>query len=734
MDFPSNITTVPITARLLVGTVDGPNPVVDREAVPGRFAVEFVPEVVKVPAPAATGGPTTFYRGVSLPEVVRGVVDSRGILCTADPDDHLRPSHEGVRLMATDDDIISVKDWTWRVTVKSLDGKLIESYSIAVPKSAAENGLDLTNLAPVPSTPGYGIPQAEAAAAAAAQDAQAARDAADETVSEGEVVGNELILKKRNGESFSAGNVRGAKGDKGDSGERGPQGLPGSPGEITFASGDARYPKRGELTVNVMDYGAVGGLGNTDDREAVMAALDVIADNGGGTLLFPAGNTFWWSQIVPLEPRHSNLKVSGYGARIGKKNVGDANYAIFSGKSMGARGYGSGVRNVVFEGITFFGDLAINRDACAFAGNHAENVTFKHCVFYGMQGQGHTVDLGGCRNINFEWCDFLGSTLGRTGNNLRAECIQMDISAAGAASAPDSAGSWSGLPTVGVTVKNCNFLPLTIGATKYPAPKPLGSHARREGAYFENVRFMYNNIVDPLFDVTSELPGDIHFTGARNVKIMYNTWTLTTPAAHIAIGFYSYDRGTLSNANNEPSETANPVVQISAQPYRDIEVSHNEFYGFSGAALDRGYVQFKNFGNNFTTVVGEHVKVSHNFYECVSTTAGMNALLVEDTKNVKLLGDTVKGRVRALQARRVNTLSVTAVDTNDTGTQSINLTDCNGFSVNGNTLVAGGSLPGILVNSGSSNGTVMGNSVGGGSSSPTQIAGSNVIATGNVVS
>src|SRR6185312_11610797 len=91
----------------------------------------------------------------------------------------------------------------------------------------------LTNLAPVPSTPGYGIPQAEAAAAAAAQDAQAAGAAAvtageratsaaasaakaeQVTVTTGEVVGDDLILTKGDGSTKNAGNVRGPVGPAG---------------------------------------------------------------------------------------------------------------------------------------------------------------------------------------------------------------------------------------------------------------------------------------------------------------------------------------------------------------------------------------------------------------------------------------------------------------------------------------------------------------------------------------
>lgn len=507
--------------------------------------------------------------------------------------------------------------------------------------------------------------------------------------------------------------------------------LLANPESLAYQGANKSFVAHDEIYVNVMDHGAIGD-GTTDDRTAVMNALEVISQFGGGTLYFPPGKTFTWPGIVALEPRHSNLDVLGYGARIGKI-AGATNYAIFSGKSMGARGYGSGVRNVLFEGITFFGDLTINRDACAFAGNHAENITFKKCNFEGMQHNAHIADLGGCRHILFEDCVFAGTSNNKTGNFLRSEAIQLDISAAGAASAPDEPGSWDGLPTVDVTVRGCMFIPLTINGVKYPAPKPIGSHARRENAWYDRIVFDGNTIIDPLFDVTSELPGDIHFVNGRNIKIINNTWELTTPASHIAIGFYSYDRGTAQNANNEAGGTPNEIIQVSPQPYSNILVAGNTFKNFSGALLDRGYIQFKNFFNNFQTVIGENVVVRDNYYQTGTANSGMNAVLIEDTKNFTLSGDHVKGKVRSLQARRCELMSVTGVTTVEPGTQSINLTACKGFTIVSNALVAGGTLPTILIDANSANGSVTGNVLMGKSSNPTLIAGDNVIAVNNVI-
>jgi hypothetical protein len=52
----------------------------------------------------------------------------------------------------------------------------------------------------------------------------------NETVNDGEIVGDNLILTTRDGTPIDAGNVRGPKGDKGDTGSQGAQGVTGPEG------------------------------------------------------------------------------------------------------------------------------------------------------------------------------------------------------------------------------------------------------------------------------------------------------------------------------------------------------------------------------------------------------------------------------------------------------------------------------------------------------------------------
>ena len=283
MSFPENITTVPVTGRLLAGTVDGPKPTTGRQAVSARFLVEFTPEILKVPAPGAAGGPTTFYRA-GLPATVRAVVDADGYLCTPDPDNFKIPMFRGVRLIATDDPALAVTNWTWRVTISTIEGRQVEAYSIAVPASAATNGLDLTLLAPVPSSPGYGLPQAEAAAAAAATSAAA-------TISGGTITGDNLILTRRNGETVNAGNVRGPKGDsiKGDKGDPGAQGLPGT-GAVPADEAVAGYINTTGTSATKAALGTFMRYRGTLPNGADLNTLTESTDNG--LWLLASANTY----------------------------------------------------------------------------------------------------------------------------------------------------------------------------------------------------------------------------------------------------------------------------------------------------------------------------------------------------------------------------------------------------------------------------------------------------------
>ena len=64
--------------------------------------------------------------------------------------------------------------------------------------------------------------------------------------------------------------------------------------------------------ISVLDYGAVGD-GSTDDGPAVQLAINAVAAAGRGTIVFPAGKSYFMNTQVNV---CDNLVVMGYGARI----------------------------------------------------------------------------------------------------------------------------------------------------------------------------------------------------------------------------------------------------------------------------------------------------------------------------------------------------------------------------------------------------------------------------------
>ncbi|MCW2132876.1 phosphodiester glycosidase family protein [Arthrobacter sp. VKM Ac-2550] len=308
MTFPENISTVKVVGRFLAGRVGAPT-VTGSTAVPARVTVDFVPEVSKIPAPAAAPAPVTFYGG-GLPGPVRGVLDYEGYLCTPDPENPDYPSQRGVYLIATDDESLAVMDWTWRVTVKA-DGRVLDSYPIAVPQDAVT--LDLTLTAPVPSSEGYGLPQAEAAVAAAssaavasAGSAQDAEDAAGRaetyaagSVTAGTVTGDNLILTRHNGQTLNAGNVRGRQG------EPGPNTVPTDQAIAT------NLTTPGTDTHTAADQAVAGFItGDTQSKQA----LDGVLNGQFNTRLANANKVSYSTEYVPAAagyPAHYVTKVAG---------------------------------------------------------------------------------------------------------------------------------------------------------------------------------------------------------------------------------------------------------------------------------------------------------------------------------------------------------------------------------------------------------------------------------------
>lgn len=192
-DVPAELSTGMVHGRFIVALIDGKDVGQEPDVVPAQGKVAFKASVGYIPVPVATGGPVTVMKGP-----IMGVLDDEGYLCTPHPTSG-EPMYRGVRLIATDDPDMAVTDWTWsadyRLEAVNGNSMQIPAHSFALPSDAE---LDLTTLVKVPSSPGYGLPQAESAV--------------NETITGATVVGDDLVMTRRNGGVFTAGNVRGATG------------------------------------------------------------------------------------------------------------------------------------------------------------------------------------------------------------------------------------------------------------------------------------------------------------------------------------------------------------------------------------------------------------------------------------------------------------------------------------------------------------------------------------------
>jgi len=349
---------------------------------------------------------------------------------------------------------------------------------------------------------------------------------------------------------------------------------------------DSTLPTFKQAVLNVMDFGAKGD-GVTNDQAAFQAATNFIRDIGGGTLQVP-NNTYIINGVVQV---YSNTSIVGQGATI-TKTVWSP-YSVFVVLSAGQTGYGSGAKNLHFEGFTFKGDFATAKMLCPFAFHHAQNVTVERCVFDQVQGTGHTFDLCGCDNITVRDCVWYGFYNNLTGGYRRSEAIELDISESTALSYPDSPGSFDGLFTKNVLVDNCQFLPVTVSAVDYPCPNPLGAHAPREGKYFENITFTNNVVLDPIYDdsgVTTDngwLTGVLHFHTIKNLLISGNRFTQTK--ANRAVPAITV---TSNSSNGSPA-----ALWAAGVSSENIKIVNNVFQGFKPGV---------NSGTPDTNQVGQH--------------------------------------------------------------------------------------------------------------------------------
>lgn len=128
----------------------------------------------------------------------------------------------------------------------------------------------------------------------------------------------------------------------------------------------------GKMVANVMDFGAKGDS-ITDDREAVIAAIDGIGDKGG-TLYFPPGRWYRLSDNVII--KHDSINVIAYGAGVwcNEKTTTGGVFG-FSGTETG-RLQGGGVYGMT---ISCKPDSTVTQNENALFAVWCQGVTFRDC-------------------------------------------------------------------------------------------------------------------------------------------------------------------------------------------------------------------------------------------------------------------------------------------------------------------------------------------------------------------
>lgn len=440
---------------------------------------------------------------------------------------------------------------------------------------------------------------------------------------------------------------------------------------------------KGELVVNVTDYGALGD-GATDDTAAIQAAMDFLASKGGGKLWFGYGATYVLSGAVELK---SNIEVVLNRATLKKTGVGTSSANVFIGKSRNGVGYAGGIQNVTIQGGTIEGTFSVA--ATSGAGttiHHGQNLTFRDMVYRTANVTGHVVDLLGCNLVTFDNCLFEGWSAAAGYEHV--EAIQLDHSVAGGSGIdlPDFPSSYDGLPTQNVVVDNCKFLAYKHpNGTTYPAPNPIGNHGAVETMRSNNVKFINCLVVDGR--KTDDAPGGsikgwIHFYQIDYLTVENCTFVNTTGASSVVVGLRVAQNGVLLADRAVASPTVKPITPM---PPRGTRVLGNTFIGFKGTIA----TEFPLYLLGIASARLDGLRVEGNeIVDChptnVDGTAGIAFMSITQANQVKFQGNFGNDLKRSAEITSSDTVTVAGNEFGRLRDESLRVSSSTEVSIAGN--------------------------------------------------
>lgn len=421
-------------------------------------------------------------------------------------------------------------------------------------------------------------------------------------------------------------------------------------------------------SISVMDYGAVGD-GVTDDGPAVQLAINYIASLGRGTVIFPAGYSYFMDTQVNV---CDNLVVMGYGAKIiaGRAwaNIDAPLFKNFTANRMSIPpGTVTATSNVSFYGLEFDGQDTGGASGVPNANMHGllicmgnrtdvnsgvNGFTVQDCYLHDFDGAG--VFTYGGQNINVSdnrFVNFFPNTVLSIGSGLSLTDVDGFVIDANVFDHTGANWSWHGMTILDFNSRSKN------GTVSNNVVRNMnnGDGISCEGNTFdnlENVTFVGNMIRDCAGDgigvdnctqvvVSSNTLQDIGGTG---ILIGQTERVIITANSLISIGgtaiYGSGDKITITGNSItgttyvDSTYQGDGVVVVPTAPStsNSAEITGNYFKDIDGAGVilaENGIVVgnfFYNVGRNpssnrrWGVIGGETSVISNNVFQSIGNT------------------------------------------------------------------------------------------------------------------